>query len=179
MLQVWVLEGWGLGLTLPLPTSICRNLFQLQLPKPMRIGIIFANAPTCYRAPRRPNPELPRKIPNKKKAGPKFWTPGFAPKLPRKYRKNTPKIYQYTYFWYFFGGVFSWGSRISARFFFFRHFSWNFQVGLSRGSVAGREVLKIILLDVKFKGVLFSPLIVEVGSTVPLQHPLTPEPLPS
>ena len=47
-------------------------------------------------------------------------------------------------FWYFFGifGVFSWGSQISVGGVFFRYFSWKFWVGPSRGSVAGRGVLK-------------------------------------
>ena len=66
------------------------------------------------------------------------------PKYPEKYRKNTPKIPKNAHFWYFFGifGVFSWGSRISAQGVFFRYFSWKFRVGPSRGSVAGRGVLK-------------------------------------
>ena len=75
--------------------------------------------------------------------GPKFWTPRIypqsTPKIPTKYPQNT----QNAHFWYFFGifGVFSWGSRISAQGVFFRYFSWKFQVGPSRGSVAGRGVL--------------------------------------
>ena len=65
--------------------------------------------------------------------------PEFTPKIPRKYRKKTKNVH----FWYFFGifGVFSWGSRISARGVLFRYFPWKFRVGPSRGSVAGRGVL--------------------------------------
>ena len=43
------------------------------------------NAPTCYRAPRWPNPEFPRKIPKKYPSGRNSGTP-------RKYPKNTEKI---------------------------------------------------------------------------------------
>ena len=77
--------------------------------------------------------------------GPKFWTPRIypqnTPKIPKKYPQNTKNAH----FWYFFGifGVFSWGSRISARGVFCRYFSWKFRVGPSRGSVAGRGVLNI------------------------------------
>ena len=69
-------------------------------------------------------------------------------------QENTPKIpkkYQKCAFWYS-GGIFSvfsgyfgrtfWESRISGRNIFFRYFSWKFRVGSSRGSVAGRGVLK-------------------------------------
>ena len=72
--------------------------------------------------------------------GPKFWTPRIYPQNTlKKYPQNTKTAY----FGYFFGvfGVFSWGSRISARGVFFRYFSWKFRVGPSRGSVAGRGVL--------------------------------------
>ena len=96
------------------------------------------NAPTCYRAPKWPDPEFPRKYREKKKAGSKFWN---SKKIP-------PKKYQT--FWYF-GGIFwvfsvyfwgkCWESRISGRGVFFRYFSWKFRVGPLRGSVAGRGVL--------------------------------------
>ena len=71
--------------------------------------------------------------------------------LPPKYPENTKKYPENTenaYFWYFFGifGVFSWGSRLSARGIFFRYFSWKFRVGPFRGSVAGRGVLNPNLL---------------------------------
>ena len=76
--------------------------------------------------------------------GPNFWNPK---KIPQKYQKK----YQNTHFWYF-GGIFSvfsgyfggkfWESRISGRGVFFRYFSWKFQLGPFRGSVAGRGVLK-------------------------------------
>ena len=64
---------------------------------------------------------------------PKFWTPRIAPKIPRKYQKrpiNTQK-YQNARWGYFFGifGVFSWGSRISARGYFFAIFGRNSKSG--------------------------------------------------
>ena len=103
------------------------------------------NAPTCYRAPKWPDPEFPRKIPKKYPPARNSGLPKFTPKIPRKYRKNTPK-YQIlkcaflgifsVFFWYIFLG-----SRISGRGVFFRYFSWKFRVGPSRGSVAGRGVL--------------------------------------
>ena len=105
----------------------------------------FENAPTCYRAPKWPDLEFPRKIPKKIPPGPKFWTPRVypqnTPKIPKKYPQNTKNAY----FGFFFGIflVFSWGSRISARGVFFWYFSWKFRVGPSRGSVAGRGVLNL------------------------------------
>ena len=66
---------------------------------------------------------------------------------PPKYPQNTPN----GYFWYsegiflvfsgYFGGKF-WGSGISGLGVFFRYFSWKLRVGPSRGSVAGRGILK-------------------------------------
>ena len=53
------------------------------------------NAPTCYRAPRWPDPEFPRKIPKK-------YPPGRNSGTPRKYPQNTEKIPKM-----------AWGSRIS------------------------------------------------------------------
>ena len=91
-----------------------------------------------------PDLEFPRKIPKKYPLARNSGLPEFTPKIPRKYRKNTPKTPKMRIFGIFFGifGVFSWGSRISARGVFFRYFSWKFWVGPSRGSVAGRGVLK-------------------------------------
>ena len=70
------------------------------------------NAPTCYRAPKWPDPEFPRKMPKKYPPARNSGLPEFTPKIPRKYRKNTPKMPKNTHFWYFFDifGVFSWGS---------------------------------------------------------------------
>ena len=102
------------------------------------------NAPTCYRAPRWPDPEFPRKIPKK-------YPPARNSGTPRKYPKNTEKMPKMRILGYFgvffsifsgyFGGKF-WECRISGRGVFFRHFSWKFRVGPFRGSVAGRGVLK-------------------------------------
>ena len=65
--------------------------------------------------------------------------PEFTPKIPRKYRKNAPKIPKMRIF-----GIFS----VFLGYFLgvpeFRpegYFSWKFRVGPSRGSVAGRGVL--------------------------------------
>ena len=97
------------------------------------------NALTCYRAPKWPDPEFPRKIPKKYPPARNSGLPEFTPKIPKKYPQNTKN----EHFWYVWGifGVFSWGSRISGWGVFFRYFSWKFQVGPSRGSVAGRGVL--------------------------------------
>ena len=86
-------------------------------------------------------PGLSTKNTEKIPPGPKFWTPRIYPQnTPKKYPQNTENAH----FWYYFGifGAFSWGSRISARGVIFRYFSWKFRVGRSRGSVAGRGVLK-------------------------------------
>ena len=81
------------------------------------------NAPTCYRAPRWPDPEFPRKIPKKIPPGPKCWTrrlyPKNTPKIPKRYPQNTRK----GIFRYFWGILLS--SRISARVVFFLYFSGN------------------------------------------------------
>ena len=87
------------------------------------------NAPTCYRAPRWPDPEFPRKIPKKYPSGRSSGTPR---KYPKKYRKNTKNAH----FWYsagyflvfsgYFWGKF-WESIISARGVVFRYFSWKFR----------------------------------------------------
>ena len=78
--------------------------------------ISIENGPTCYRAPKWPDPEFPQKIPKN--------TPQAEIMEPhrntRKYRKNTKS----GHFWYL-GGIFSvfsgsfggkfWESRISGR----------------------------------------------------------------
>ena len=84
--------------------------------------------------------EIPKKYPRGRNSG-----------TPRKYPENTEKIPQNRHFWYFWGifryfrGILGgrfWESRISGRGVFLRYFSWKFRVGPSRGSVAGRGVLK-------------------------------------
>ena len=102
--------------------------------------------PDLLQSPEMARPGISTKNTEKIPPGPKFWTPRIypqnTPKIPKKYPQNTKNAH----FWYFFGifGVFSWGSRISARGVFFRYFSWKFRVGPSRGSVAGRGVLNAI-----------------------------------
>ena len=105
-----------------------------------RTSICFQvdNAPTCYRAPKWPDPEFPRKIPKKYPPARNSGLQEFTPKIPRKYRKNTPKIpkmHILVFFWYFWGiflGFQNFGPRGIFSVFF---------VGPSRGSVAGRGVL--------------------------------------
>ena len=61
------------------------------------------NAPTCYRAPKWPDPEFPQKIPKKNTPRPEILD---SQNLPPKYPENTEKIPQNTKnarFWYFFG----------------------------------------------------------------------------
>ena len=64
---------------------------------------IIKNAPTCYRAPKWPDPEFPRKIL-------KNYPPGRNSGTPTKYPKNTEKIPKIrifgifrVFFWYFRG----------------------------------------------------------------------------
>ena len=66
------------------------------------------NAPTCYRAPKWPNPEFPRKIPEKYPPARNSGLPEFTPKIARKYRKNDPKIEKMgiLVFWGYFFGIF-------------------------------------------------------------------------
>ena len=68
------------------------------------------NGPTCYRAPKWPDPEFPRKIPKKYPPARNSGLPEFTPKIPRKYRKNTHRIPKMrifgifsVFFWYFLG----------------------------------------------------------------------------
>ena len=101
------------------------------------------NAPACYRAPRWPDPEFPRKIPKKYPPARNSGLPEFTPKIPRKYRKKYPQNTKNDRFWYFFGifGVFCRGCKFSPWGLFFRYFLWKFRVGPSRGSVAGGGIL--------------------------------------
>ena len=82
---------------------------------------------------------------------PTFWN---SKKLPPKYRKNTKNVHFgiLGVFSGYFGGKF-WESRISGRWVFFRYFSWKFQVGPSRGSVAGRGVLNSCLCSPASDGI--------------------------
>ena len=97
------------------------------------------NAPTCYRAPRWPEPEFPRKIPEK-------YPPARNSGTPRKHPKNTEKIPKMrifgnlgVFFRYFRGilGINSGSPEFRAGG-IFSVFSWKFRVGPFRGSVAGR-----------------------------------------
>ena len=74
------------------------------------VGNCVENALTCYRAPRWPDPEFPRKIPKKYPPARNSGLPEFTPKIPKKYRRNTPKIPKMTVFGIFsvFWGIF-WG----------------------------------------------------------------------
>ena len=104
------------------------------------------NAPKCYRTPRCRDPEFPRKNTEKIHPGPNCWTPRI---YPPKYPENTEKRHQNTknapfrYFLMFSGyfrGIFL-GFRNFGLGGIFSVFSWKFRVGLSWGSVAGRDVL--------------------------------------
>ena len=64
------------------------------------------NAPTCYRAPKWPDPEFPEKIPKKYLPGRNSGLPEFSPKIPRKYQKipkKYPKVRILVFFRYFWG----------------------------------------------------------------------------
>ena len=79
---------------------------------------IVENAPPCYRAPKWPDLEFPRKI--KKKKEPKFWNPKKTP--PNYRKKKLPKTVIFSvfsrYFQGFLGGKF-WSPEFRAGFFFF------------------------------------------------------------
>ena len=66
------------------------------------------NAPACYRDPRWPDPEFPRKIPKKYPPGLKFWTPGIYPQNTPKIPKKYPKIQKMSVlvFFRYFRGIF-------------------------------------------------------------------------
>ena len=66
-----------------------------QLLQPVRA---LKNTPTCYRAPRWPDPEFPRKIPKKYSPGRNSGTPRKYPKIPKKYLKYAFWVFS----WYFF-----------------------------------------------------------------------------
>ena len=128
------------------------------------------DAPTCCRAPRWHHPKLPRKIPKKYLPGPKFWTPNKYPQNTEKKPKRAFLVFWGCFFWYF-RGILGVNSRISAQGgMFFRYFSWNFRVGPSQGSVAGRGVLKVR-----------TPIchIVPVSRAYPCRVPCPPPPVPN
>ena len=74
-----------------------------------RFGV--ENAPTCYRAPRWPNPGFPRKIPKKIPPPEILDSQNLPPKYPKNTLKNAPKIPKLTtlgifsVFWGYFLGV--------------------------------------------------------------------------
>ena len=83
------------------------------------LEVFFENTPTCYRAPRWPDPEFPRKI--RKKYVP--WAEILdsqkilsenTPKIPKRCSQNT-KNAQVWVFFRCFQGIFSQGFRISAQ----------------------------------------------------------------
>ena len=98
------------------------------------------NAPTCYRAPRWPDPEFPRKIPKKYPPARNSGLPEFTFKIPRKYRKNTPKIPKMPILGIFsvFSGYFLGVQNFGPGGYFFGIFRGN----SGSSSVAGRGVLK-------------------------------------
>ena len=97
-------------------------------------------APTCYRAPRWPDPEFPQKIPKKyRPLAETLWNPEKIPLNAPKLPQNTDICGISGVVVRYFGGIFS-GPEFWAR---GRYFSWKFWVGLLWGSVAGRGVLKL------------------------------------
>ena len=88
----------------------------------------FKNAPTCYRAPRWPDPEFPQKNTEKIPLGQKFWNPK---KIPQKYRKKYQKcaflVFWGVFFRYFRGilGVNSGSPEFRAGGYFFGIFRGN------------------------------------------------------
>ena len=127
------------------PVSRDKNSVSTMLPEDQKeypinrsLGLLnfLENATTCYRAPRWPDLEFPRERPPKmdsEKIPPKY------PKIPKKYPRSTKNV-RFGYFFRHFGGYF----RVSARRVLFRYFLWKVRVGPSRGSVAGRGVLKSV-----------------------------------
>ena len=117
--KVWT-NDWSMCIS---PKLVWTNGPESSLKVSVLTGIV-KDALTCYRAPKWPNPEFPRKIPKKYPSGRNSGTP-------RKYPKNTEKNTKNAHFWYF-GGIFSifsgnfggkfWESRISGRGVFFRYF---------------------------------------------------------
>ena len=73
---------------------------------------MFENAPTCYRAPRWPDPEFPRKIPKKYPRAEILEPQENTPKIPKKYQNAHFLIF----LGYFFGifGVF-WGEILGVQ----------------------------------------------------------------
>ena len=84
------------------------------------------NAPSCYRAPRRPDPEFPRKIPKKYPPARRSGLQNLPPKYPEnnENKRKTNKTPKMPVLGIFFGifGMFAWGSRISAQRVFFSIF---------------------------------------------------------
>ena len=113
----------------PHPTLKINKMLQLPPSK-------LENAPTCYRGPRWPDPEFPRKIPKK------YLRPAIldSQNLPPKYPENTPKNTKHAFstfsvFWGYFLGV----PEYRPEGYFFSIFCGN--SGPSRGFVTGRGVL--------------------------------------
>ena len=103
---------------------------KLLVHKTLRGASWVGNAPTCYKAPKWPDPEFPRKIPKYPPAQ-NSGLPEFTPKIPRKYRKNTPKIPKMricgilSVFLGYFLGV----PEFRPGGYFFGIFPWKFRVG--------------------------------------------------
>ena len=87
----------------------------------------FENAPACYRAPRWPDPEFHEKY-RKNTPRPEILdSQNFPRKIPRKHRKNTPKIPKMTVFGIFsvFCGYFLGGPKFRPGGYFFAIFCGN------------------------------------------------------
>ena len=111
---------------------------------------VLESAPTCYRAPKWPDPDFPRKIPKKYPFGGEILDsrnlPENTPKNTKKYPQNTRNArfgYFFSVFWGYFLGV----PEFRPGGVFFRYFWWKFRVGPFGGSVAGRGVLNSVRLS--------------------------------
>ena len=87
------------------------------------------------------SPYLPKKSPPRPEI---LDSQNLPPKCPENTEKNTPQIPKMPIWGTFsvFSGCFLVVPEFRAAGVFFRYFSWKFRVGPSRGSVAGRGVLK-------------------------------------
>ena len=101
--------------------------------------------PDLLQSPEMARPGISTKNTEKLPLGPKFWTPGSypenTPKIPKTYPQKYPKCAFLVFFRYSLGILLGF-QNFGPGGIFFRCFLWKFWVGPSRGSVAGRGVLK-------------------------------------
>ena len=86
-----------------------KNLSTSGPKKPWQTETWLENGPTCYRAPKWPDPEFPRKMPKKYPPARHSGLPEFTPKIPRKYQKIPPEYQKCAFlvlFFRYFLGIF-------------------------------------------------------------------------